>query len=970
MFSGKVNKSDIVQSTGTSTTAVMSQKAVTQSIRDYFNLTKDVEQIPSGADLDTYTTPGVYVSKLSTITNTLINKPAKLDTNFKLIVIEIITEADAHYIVQQTYSGNGLCFTRGKQGRQPFTSWVQTTNKEYVDSVKTALESAINVINSNVQNNFKRVFTSQQDLFTSQQDLYKLCSGIKFIDGYAYSNTCIIPAAKQDEESEGTVIISFTTGDDITSTQTIINLSPNQDSTILVIRNESLNIRIRSTTEFYLTHATPNTKYIAIFNNKGKVVINDIYKNVEAGLQILDGTVLGVRRTYSKSEPFKGIIHYVCGFNSDFTNLTDNEFKDLAQNIFSEENYYTANKVINNKLVNPYDSNSIAITGQYSLEIKSENFKNDIINNISEIENIKEYLNSISGIAGSIRAVGISSPNYTESIGDVTSIFNHFKLGLVKNGVLQYFVKQNNINWDEQGKFMSILNGEDGDLLVVNDTPIYYLIYPHKDYDLKLFSLVPFVYQGVPCKTLPVRGDAPSFGYIDNVNSSNGNRSPKTVKEALGNGQIHYCRKAENIAHCDYPTMHYIKGRYIPTQDAEGNISYEWNSEAMYVTSGAYRPSVYVDLRSAERAALNKNTDELLYTNKDILSREILIAMLNAEYKTKNINDPKLFGAGWCNYASATDASQFEDDVTLAKSGIRFKNNAGEWIYSSLSSTPFTKFTSSQFLYCLVSDWYSPWEIMEQHLAVSYAVEHSIPANTWYVYNNFEYKYRNVPGSIGLEDGVMTCVLFKKFRSKLNGETILKETGENLEGNDIEFVISSALYRGWVIDNTPQMWLTGINVVCTNKNVFTYVQHNYKKYIMDKNYGENEDIVRSYSKVLETEGLWDFQKTYELASILPNTSYSITASKTSSKCLMVPQTGGGGLSSYECCSFEPDMVGNREDYTKCEDGEKIITGVKSGYGPFDSSSILNKLYMNHPRTDTAARTCYSSFVCQKVEINN
>lgn len=672
-------------------------KVVDEKLSKYYNLHGGIN-IPANEDLNNYTKAGTYISSFSNNTLTLTNIPEGFSALFKLTV-DVVIPGEIIQTIESTRS--------------------QPTYVRYLKSGSWTEWKEIDI---------DKIAANQQDLFTSQQDLYKLCSGIKFIDGYAYSNTCIIPAAKQDEESEGTVIISFTTGDDITSTQTIINLSPNEDSTLLVIRNESLNIRIRSTTEFYLTRATPNTKYIAIFNNKGKVVINDIYKNVEAGLRILNGTVLGVRRTYSKSEPFKGIIHYVCGFNSDFTNLTDNEFKDLTQNIFLEENYYTANKVINNKLVNPYDSNSIAITGQYSLEIKSENFKNDIINNISEIENIKEYLNSISGIAGSIRSVGISSPNYTESIGDVTSIFNHFKLGLVKNGVLQYFVKQNNINWDEQGKFMSILNGEDGDLLVVNDTPIYYLIYPHKDYDLKLFSLVPFVYQGVPCKTLPVRGDAPSFGYIDNVNSSNGNRSPRTVKETLGNGQIHYCRKAENIAHCDYPTMHYIKGRYIPTQDAEGNISYEWNSEAMYVTSGAYRPSVYVDLRSAERAALNKNTDELLYTNKDILSREILIAMLNAEYKTKNINDPKLFGAGWCSYASATDASQFEDDVTLAKSGIRFKNNAGEWIYSSLSSAPFTKFAYSEFLYCLVSDWYSPWEIMEQHLA-SGDIQISIPGN-------------------------------------------------------------------------------------------------------------------------------------------------------------------------------------------------------------------------------------------------
>ena len=885
--------------------------------------------ITANTDLNTITTAGTYHCNTPINVQTLINKPYDLTQNCKLIVEESIVGE-----VKQT-----IWSPREK-------TWIR-----YKNNIGWTEWSAIVLKKDNIEDSI-------------------LYSGIKFTDGYAHSNTCIIPAAKEEEDVEGTVIISFTTGDDVDSTQTVLNLGPSNDSTRIRINSSNLELSVRNVIPSKLISITPNTKYTVIFNNKGRVAINGIiYQSTSVALKALTGTILGVRRTGTKSEPFKGSIHYLCGFDSNFTDLSNDEFKNLTQNI-SSENYYTANKVIDSKLINPNGSQSIEITGQYSLDIKSENFKDDIINNTSEIENIKEYLNNISGIAGSIRTAGSSSPDYTEAIGDVTSIFNHFKLGLVKNGVLQYFVKQNNINWDEQGKFMSILNGEDGDLLVVNDTPIYYLIYPHKDYDLKLFSLAPFTYQGVPCKTLPVRGDAPSFGYIDNVNSSNGNRSPKTVKEALGNGQIHYCRKAENIAHCDYPTMHYIKGRYIPTQDTGGNISYKWDSEAMYVTSGAYRPSVYVDLRSAERAALNKNTNELLYTNKDVLSREILIAMLNAEYKTKNVNNPQLFGAGWCNYASATDASQFEDDVTLAKSGIRFKNNAGEWIYSSLSSTPFTKFTSNQFLYCLVSDWYSPWEIMEQHLAISYAVEHNIPANTWYVFNSFEYKYRNVPGSLGLDDGVMTCVLFKKFRSKLNGETILKETGENLEGNDIEFVISSALYRGWVIDNAPQMWLTGINVVCTNKNVFTYVQHNYKKYLMDKNYGENEDVVRSYSKVLETEGLWDFQKTYELSSILPNNSSIITASKTSSKCLMVPQEEGGGVSSYECCVFEPDMVGNREDSTKCADGEKIITGVKSGYGPFDGSAILNKLYMNHPRTDTAARTCYSSFVCQRVEINN
>ena len=77
---------------------------------------------------------------------------------------------------------------------------------------------------------------------------------------------------------------------------------------------------------------------------------------------------------------------------------------------------------------------------------------------------------------GALRVRGSSSNTYTEKIGDIDSVFSHFKMSLVKDGVVQYYVNQTNILFDESSGFSSILDGTDGDMLIVNDRPIYYLI--------------------------------------------------------------------------------------------------------------------------------------------------------------------------------------------------------------------------------------------------------------------------------------------------------------------------------------------------------------------------------------------------------------------------------------------------------------------------------------------------------------
>lgn len=602
--------------------------------------------------------------------------------------------------------------------------------------------------------------------------------------------------------------------------------------------------------------------------------------------------------------------------------------------------------------------------GEYDIEVPSECVSILITNRKAnndnptfeiyqkvELSTIKKEIDELKNTIGDkccgcIRLRGSITPTFNERIGDLSNVLSHFKMALVKDGVVQYYINQTNILRDASDRFNSVLNGEDGDMLIVNDVPIYYLIYGDNTYEMKLFSLEPFSYKGISANCINPRGDTPSLCYIENINTLPvGDRY-----SSLGDGKSHFSRNPNNVA--SIMPMTYMVGHYVPTE-TNGVISYNYDESKVYAESGTYRPSVNIDLKIAEKAAINKSTGDVIYTNKDILSRELLLSLCEAEFGTKYINDSVMFG---CGFTSKDMASQ-EDYESDSKSvnGCRFKDANGYWVYKKLSETLFNAEGGDVVLHTMLTDWNSPWEIMEQHLVLSYAKENEINPNTWFVYNGFEYKYIEPKGGKTLKDGVMTAVVLKKFRSKING---LYYDNADLTGNDIEFLICSSVYRGWILDVSPHIWLTGLNVVIygSNKTYHFFVQHDYRKYIMNKDYTKIADW-----------NLYDFEKTYKYAGKIEISGARVRGVDYTDICTMVIKTiqSSGALGTYACMNIDGTSDETRTNL-ELDVNSKIVVGTKLGYGPTISNGYANFLYLNHPRDYIVARAGYSSFVCQNV----
>ena len=547
--------------------------------------------------------------------------------------------------------------------------------------------------------------------------------------------------------------------------------------------------------------------------------------------------------------------------------------------------------------------------------------------------------------AGSIKFKAPNVSNrvvYKIQVGNIEEIAKHFKMALVKDGVVKYFVNGTNILKDENGFFDSVLDGTDGDLLIVNDVPIYFITGYAGDAAVRLFSLVPFEYGGVQARKIETRGEAPSLCFVDNINDSNYNDHETN----LGTGKSHYTRNSSNVAY--FAPMSGIVGKYVPTEIG-GVISYSYDSSKAFVESGTFRPSVWLNQNTAERAATNKDANGAEYTNLDLLSLEIVLALAETECGTNYINNFTLFGNGF--------ASPVHDGVSLneavftngtnAINGVRFKDSSDNWVYAKLNAKPFN---NDKYLFEMLTDWNTPWEIMEQHLALSYAKENSIDVNTWFVFNGNEYKYLNVGTLKGIADGVMTAVLFKKFRSKIDSG--ITYNGVSVAGNDIEFVIISSVYRGWILDVSPHRWVTGLNVTIDDSNKYRFfATFNHKKYIMDQDYTE-----------IDESAVYDFEKQYNFVTEITDSATSIFFSKyTKENSVYLMTEGGATLNSYECGVVETDKK-------KANAGKKVVTGVKLGYGAFSEQISRNFLFLYHSRTYVVAKAGYSSFVCQNVKV--
>ena len=192
--------------------------------------------------------------------------------------------------------------------------------------------------------------------------------------------------------------------------------------------------------------------------------------------------------------------------------------------------------------------------------------------------------------------------------------------------------------------------------------------------------------------------------------------------------------------------------------------------------------------------------------NTFLLSMELL-------YDTKYLHDNNLFGSG----ISSNDACNSEN-TWLGNGGVRCKEKGTEeWTYRGFGdSTPFghnEKLEKNNFSWFV--NFYRPKEqCMESQMAASWAAEFGIAENTEYEAYGVTYRYKNITGVKGLNDGVMNCKVYSKKIGTCKGY----KDANTLAIYDLELSLRMSLMHGMnTSGDVFAYWGGGCEMVGTNK---------------------------------------------------------------------------------------------------------------------------------------------------------
>nr|DAJ92890.1 MAG TPA: hypothetical protein [Caudoviricetes sp.] len=208
--------------------------------------------------------------------------------------------------------------------------------------------------------------------------------------------------------------------------------------------------------------------------------------------------------------------------------------------------------------------------------------------------------------------------------------------------------------------------------------------------------------------------------------------------------------------------------------------------------------------------------------NTFLLSMELL-------YGTKYLHDNNLFSSG----ISSNDACNSEN-TWLGNGGVRCKEQGTEeWTYRGFAdSTPFghnEKLEKKNFSWFV--NFYRPKEqCMESQMAASWAAEFGIAENTEYEAYGVTYRYKNITGVKGLNDGVMNCKVYRKKIGTCKGY----KDANTLATYDLELSLRMSLMHGMnVSGDVFAYWGGGCEMVGTNK---VQTNGNYNAEQLTKNY--------------------------------------------------------------------------------------------------------------------------------------
>lgn len=421
-------------------------------------------------------------------------------------------------------------------------------------------------------------------------------------------------------------------------------------------------------------------------------------------------------------------------------------------------------------------------------------------------------------VEGYVRVAETSDPKmefreYKHTKVGEESVFDCYKPCLVGNnftgegtcGKILHIL--NPLDWhkDENGNAV-VLDGSMGEVLICNTETLYAIVghvsVDNVDYDVFLYSRIPFEWNGHRAEELPPTGLSPHY-CVSHTDSDNVTRMHSVLNMEWDGS---------------YQAQVDCVGKFVATDDGEGNIVETYDADAKIIGDAKGKSSTGISLPNGEQYAMNINDDNtktIPYFNSHVDAVEKHhVGLMFAESGTFYLHAATKMGSGFCANVQATTAARWAEDNSEASNGFRYiKHDGTTWGYYPLSSNAnFGLGTTGDSLYkaCMLNLWRSPWNIFEQQRVLMYAVANHIEELTWFAFEGNIYKYRSVDGLKGLADGVMTGVVWKKLASKLKDGAVEPSTENAVGGNRCEWLISSAVYRGVITDVSPSWWTSGL----------------------------------------------------------------------------------------------------------------------------------------------------------------
>lgn len=254
---------------------------------------------------------------------------------------------------------------------------------------------------------------------------------------------------------------------------------------------------------------------------------------------------------------------------------------------------------------------------------------------------------------------------------------------------------------------------------------------------------------------------------------------------------------------------------------------------SMYVNDGRTYPRIsdITQVSNMQKARAN-NADTnapLPFAEGGYHGVNTFILCMELLYGTKYLHNNNLFGSG----ISINDACNSEN-TWLGNGGVRCKEQGtSEWTYRGFGdSTPFghnEKLEKNTFSWFV--NYYRPKEqCMESQMAASWAAEFGIAENTEYEAYGATYRYKNITGVKGLNDGVMNCKVYRKKIGTCKGY----KDANTLATYDLELSLRMSLMHGMnVSGDVFAYWGGGCEMVGTNK---VQTNGNYNTEQLTKNY--------------------------------------------------------------------------------------------------------------------------------------